>query len=169
MENKTPILIFVILLVVSVLFLGATITGLVVQKVEYADLCRADSACPGEKQCCIMYQDKNLGICMDQCQSLDFLCKADSECEEGTVCCLPGGMEYGICNKQEKCRSVDIFAEYTRKVSFLEQETLENMSPRLESPMDISADKIVIYETIIVIGLIAFIIWILIRKDNKNK
>jgi len=169
MENKTLISIFVVFLVASVLFLGATITGLVVQKVEYNDLCRADSACPGEKQCCIIYEDKNLGICMDQCQSFEFLCKSDEQCEEGTVCCISEGMEYGICNQQDRCLSVDIFAEYVGKVSFLEPETLEKMSPKSESPMKIDSDKIVIYETIIIIGLIAFIIWLLVKKNKKNK
>ena len=169
MENKTLISVFVVFLVASILFLGAAITGFVVQKVEYNDLCRQGSICQGGKECCIIYEDKNLGVCMDQCQSFEFLCKSDEQCEEGTVCCKSEGMEYGICNNQDKCLSVDIFAEYVGKVSFLGPETLEKMSHRLESPMKIDSNKIVIYETISIIGLIAFIIWLLVKKNKKSK
>ena len=166
MENKTLVSIFVVALIASVLFFGATITGLVVQKVEYNDLCREGSACPDGEQCCVIYEDKNLGVCMEQCQSFEFLCKSDDQCEEGTVCCISEGMEYGICNKQERCLSVDIFAEYIGKVSFLEPEMT---SPKLEKPMKIDSDNLVIYETIIIIALLAFIIWLLLKKEKKKK
>lgn len=169
MENKTLIPIFAVVLAVSVLFLGATITGLVVLKVEYNDLCRQGSACPSGKECCLIYEDKNLGICMENCQSFEFLCKSNEQCEEGTVCCISKGMEYGICNKQEKCLSVDLFADYVGKVSFLDPEQLKTIGPNLEKPMKLDSSNLMIYETTIIIALIAFIIWLLIKKEKNRK
>ena len=102
MNDKSLITIFIVALIASVLFLGATITGLVVYKIEYDDLCREDIDCPGE-QCCLIYEDKDVGICMEHCESFEFLCQSDNECAEGTVCCLSEGRDYGICNYPEKC------------------------------------------------------------------
>ncbi len=167
MKNKMLISLFVVILTVSVLFLGATITGLVVQKVEYNDLCRQDSDCQ-DMQCCLIHPDKDVGICMEECESFEFLCKSDDECEISTVCCRPEGKDYGICNYEERCLDVDIFAEYVGKVSFVEPELMKGI-PALEKPMEIKSDNYMTVSSIIIILLLVVIIWLLIRQDKKKR
>ena len=162
MENKTLIGIFAVILAVSVLFLGAYMTGLVVQKVDYGDLCKIDDDC-SKGQCCLISQDnKSLGICMEACQSFEFLCKSNEQCEEGTVCCISEGMEYGLCNDEAKCMSIDLFSEYVGKSAIAEKST-EQPAPMMDSR------TIILIETAIIIALISFIIWMLIRKKHFKK
>jgi len=168
MENKTLISIFVIFLVASVLFFGATITGLVVQKVEYNDLCREDSNCQSGN-CCIIYEDKNLGLCMENCQSFNFLCKSDEDCQIGTVCCVPSGKDYGICNYKEKCMDVDVFAEYIGRTTFADPSWIREQKALVEKPAKIDSNNLILIETAVIAGLIVFIIWILMRGKRKEE
>ena len=164
MENKTLVVMFAIILIGTLLFLGASITGFVLHKVEYNDLCRSDEHC-FKGECCFIYEGKDVGICMEQCQSLEFLCQKNEECEEGTVCCITEKAEYGICNQANKCLDVDIFAEYIGKVSFVDISMVEK-APQLEKPMQIDSNKVVIVQTGIIIALIGFIIWLLTKKKR---
>lgn len=173
MKNKGYIGIFVMALACLAVLLGASLTGLVIYKVEYNDLCRADDDCPNN-QCCVIYPERNLGLCMDHCQSLDFLCTADGQCEEGTVCCLPEGKDFGICNYPEKCMNVDVFAEYIGKFPFLGKPSLNIESPGIESPAPVYRDAskamkaIIVAETLALIALIIFIIWLLSKRPAKR-
>ena len=162
MKNKTLIGIFAVALAISMLFLGAYMTGWAVQKVDYNDLCKTDSDC-SKGQCCLISQDnKSLGVCMEACQSFEFLCKSNEQCEEGTVCCISEGMEYGLCNYEGKCMSVDLFSEYVSKSAIAEKST-EQPAPMMDSR------TVILIETAIIIALISFIIWILIRKKHFKK
>lgn len=156
MENKIPIALLVIALAAVLSFLAASITGMVVHKTEYEDICRSDSDCPAN-QCCLIYEEKGIGLCMERCQSIEFLCKDSSECEEGLTCCLSEGMEYGICNLPEKCQSIDLFAEYVEK------------RPAIESPesTDVTGRILVLMAVLIAI-LIAAGIWLIWRKEKKR-
>jgi len=118
MVNKPFMTIIILALVALLFFVGATITGFIVHKVDYEDICKTDSDCP-VNQCCLMH--KGIGLCMEHCQSIEFLCQEDAECEEGTVCCISEGMEYGLCNSADKCMSMDLFVEYMEKSSMLEK------------------------------------------------
>jgi len=162
MKNKTLLTAGIAVLVVVILFLGVSITGWVVKKVEYNDLCKEDVDCP-ENQCCLIYEDKNLGVCMEQCQSFEFLCKSDEECEEGTVCCVSEGIDYGICNYQDRCLSIDLFAEYIGKTTFLDKS--EMLSP--EEPERDVKDIIILREGILIIAFIIFTSWLLSKKGKK--
>lgn len=163
MENKSLILIFSVALIGAVLLMGATITGLIVQKTEYSDICNSDDDCTAE-QCCIIYEDKNIGLCMNECKSLEFLCRSDGECEQGTVCCISEWSEYGICNNPDKCQSIDIFGEYITK-----SKSAERANPTEESPMKIDSGKLAIVEAAIILALVAFILWRVFRENKTKK
>jgi|GEM_PF-2491234 len=156
MANKLMILLLVVAALGSLFFLGASMTGYFVKSVEYEDICSADSDCP-ENQCCVIYQEENMGLCMESCQSVEFLCTPDSECEMGTVCCISEGMKYGICNEIDKCKSIDIFAEYATKKA------------RLEMPASVQdiRDVVIIAESLVIVALIGMIMWLVSRKNER--
>lgn len=171
MKRETIIPLSVGAIVVALLFIGASITGWTVLKVDYNDLCKENADCLG-KECCRIYDDKDVGVCMEHCSSFEFLCKADGECEAGTVCCVPDGKEYGICNRQEACLDVDVFAEYVGKVSFMKPGALpETQSPAVPSSAraGISPDTIILVQALFIAALIGCILWLLLRKETKGK
>ena len=150
MEKRIFIVSVFIALVSLAVFFGPSITGWVVYRVEYNDLCKSDDDCPAE-QCCFIYDDKNLGACMEHCQSCEFLCKSSDECEEGTVCCISEGMEYGICNYEDQCMSIEFFGEYVKQV---------------QRPAPVSNNtKIIIGAAIVLILIFA---WVLLNKKKKK-
>ncbi|MBU0627898.1 MAG: hypothetical protein KKC75_01805 [Nanoarchaeota archaeon] len=169
MKNNMLVYLVFFALFAGILFLGANITGFVVYKVEYNDLCKEDADCFG-RECCRVYEDKPVGICMEHCQSFEFLCRADRECEEGTVCCIPEGKEYGICNYQDKCLNVDVFADYIGKVSFLPPSFKdEKMSPKLDMPARIEPKPLIIFESGVIVILLALIAFLLFRDNERKK
>ncbi len=141
-----------ITLIIIALFLGTTLTGMIVYKTDYEDLCKTDADCKGEG-CCLIYEDKPVGICMENCQSYEFLCTKSKECEEGTVCCISEGMDYGICNTEEKCLSIDIYAEYVKK------STNEKIQPAPDN-----TTRIIWYQAVAILILTIVIIYLLTKK-----
>ena len=168
MKNKAIIYSLSFIAFLVLLFLGANITGFIVYKTEYNDLCRADEDCFG-KQCCILYPEKNLGVCMENCMSYEFLCKDSKECEEGTVCCRPEGKEYGICNKAEKCLNVDVFADYIGKTTFVDPIIMSRPEtiPVTEKPLNVDSKSVIYIQTTLIILLLAVLIYFLLRKNKK--
>ena len=166
MKNIAVPLILAVAFILLV-FLGAGMTGLIIYKTEYNELCKEDSNCPSGK-CCIIYEDKQLGLCMENCRSFNFLCKSDEECELGTVCCIPQGKEYGICNYKGKCMNIDVFAEYVGRTTFADPEWLREQKSLVEKPMVIDSSQTIIAETVVIIGLLIFILYLILRK-NKAK
>ncbi|MBW2992864.1 hypothetical protein KY345_06635 [Candidatus Woesearchaeota archaeon] len=163
MEDKKIISTLVVMLAISVLFLGVSITGHVVQKVDYSDLCSNDNDCE-EGQCCIIYEDHNLGLCRSHCASFEFLCKSDDQCEEENVCCISEGMDYGICNTIENCQSVDLFGIYAGNYYS------ELKMPRLESPAQIDKNNcLTICGIVWVVLVLAFIAWMLLKNGKKKR
>lgn len=152
MDEKYIATMFVIVMMSAIFFLGVSITGYFVQTVEYEELCSSDADC-ASGQCCIIYEE-GLGLCMENCQSVEFLCRNNGECEPGTVCCISGGMKYGICNQAEKCKSIDLFAQYVEK------------RPVLEKPAPQSLNYAVVFETILIIILLGVIFWLLKKKKK---
>ena len=150
MEKRILIVLAFIALLSLAVFLGPSITGWIVYKVEYNDMCKSDNDCPGE-QCCFVYDDKSVGVCMEHCQSFEFLCKSSEECEEGTVCCISGGMEYGLCNYEDKCMSIELFGEYVKQV---------------HRPAPVSNNTKIIVGTALL--LIIILAWILLNKKKKK-
>ncbi|NQU79035.1 hypothetical protein HQ545_04675 [Candidatus Woesearchaeota archaeon] len=155
MASKSAIIITILASVVILFLIGGTITGFIVHKVDYEDICKTDPDCP-ENQCCLMH--KGIGLCMEHCQSVDFLCKEDDECEAGTVCCISKGMDYGLCNSVDKCTSMNLFAEYVEKSSMIEK----------PAPAD-TKQTIIVIETILVVLLIGIIIWLLSKHKGRKK
>ena len=153
MENKLTIAILTIALLCVMFFLGAAITGNVVKTVEYEDICATNEDCPSN-QCCVIYTEEGIGLCRDECQSVEFLCTSDTDCELGNVCCMSKGMKYGICNSADKCRSVSIFGEYAVKKS------------RTEKPA--AVNNTIISETVVIIVLLAIIIWLLVKQKKRK-
>jgi hypothetical protein len=153
METKTRIILLFAAVFAVAVIMGSFITGYFVKSVDYDDLCGDDMDCP-ENQCCVIYEEENLGLCMDECQSIEFLCTADSQCEVGTVCCISEGMKYGICNKEESCMSINLLSEYTEKKARLEK----------PAPIQYNKDMAILFETLVIIALIAIIIWLVKKK-----
>jgi hypothetical protein len=154
MKNK-EVVVSIIVAVIALFFVGNSITGYSVKNVSYEDLCRADADCSDGKVCCAIYDGYGLCDYNDYCQSIEFLCRGDAECEPGTVCCISEGMEYGICNQEDKCMSIGLFSVYISEVKA--KVDSEKLSPKSTG-----------VATLIIIALVAIIGWLL-WKNKKNR
>lgn len=147
-------------------FMRATITGFVASPVEYKDLCRFDDECRYGKSCCVSYEKEHIGLCMDNCQSRQFICSYDSDCEYGNVCCKSEG-SLGICGKADACVDAPILNKNL-------YDKLRKVEPALESPVPLSFKEYVLRYRLAILVEIALLVVLLvllygfIKEKNEN-
>lgn len=166
-REKTLITLAGSFLVVSLFFLGTTITGFASMPLEYRDLCRQDNDCLAGKMCCITYQKEGIGLCQKACQSVQFLCSQDTDCENENVCCKSEG-SLGICNTAEKCLDAPVLNKEL-------YEKIKKVEPMLESPAPLTADeyrtkyRIVFLVETAIIAALSVVLWHLLKERRKKR
>ncbi|MBN1386274.1 hypothetical protein JW968_04865 [Candidatus Woesearchaeota archaeon] len=152
MDRKVMFVVLSVSLFSIVFFLGASINAFVVSNVDPDDLCGSDTDCDGRK-CCIIYPDKDLGLCMDSCQSMDFLCTSADDCADGICCGIES--DYGVCADSYDCATMAEIASYMRTRAVIE-------SP---APVDFR-NNVILVETVLLALLVIFVIYLMnTRRD----
>ncbi len=168
MEKENVLIVLSVLFISILLFLfNTTITGYATLPVDYKNLCRADNDCR-VGQCCLVYVQDNIGLCMRSCQDIQFICSSDSECEQG-VCCKSEG-SFGIC-KESASQCLD--SPMLNKEAYAR---LNKISPALESPSPLTyleyKNKYLIaalIELVLIIVLVLLLVKLLLEKRVKRK
>lgn len=167
-REKMIIILAASFLLVSLFFLGATITGFASMPLEYRDICRQDNDCSFGKLCCISYEKEGIGLCQSTCTDARFLCSQDSDCKRSDVCCKSDS-SLGICNTAAKC----LDAPALNKELY---EKIKKVEPMIQSPAPMTADEYrtnykvaFLVEAAIIIALLVVLWHLLTERMMKRK